>query len=987
MQFPKNTLKLDLETYSECNLKKCGVYKYAQHPSTGITLFAYKFDDGPLRVWDLTQEPEMPADLALHIDVAEYFCAHNSNFDRNVLEVKFPELFIGKKWIDTMVLAYLHSLPGALGQLSDIFALADGEHKMAEGKELVHLFCKPNKKGERNTYLTHSRQWATFKKYAGVDISAMDAIAKKMPSWNISETEMAYWAMDTRINDRGFSVDIELAERAAEVLLKAKDVRDGRTQELTGNEVDAASKRDKLLKHILEAHGVPLPDMAKATLERRIADPELPEVVKELLRIRLQSASTAGKKYQVLLDAVCADGKLHGTLQFCGAFRTGRWSGRIYQPQNLPRPTLKNNDVDFAIEAVKSGCLHLLHDSPVEPMSSALRGAIVASPGKKLCVADLSAIEGRGIAYLAGEKWKIKAYEDYDAGIGFDMYVSTYAKAFLVKPEEVGKKERQLGKVLELACLGGDTEVLTNNGYKKITKVLLTDRLWDGHEWVSHSGVICKGEKEVICLDGIELTPDHLVRLSDQWIQSQSLVSSENMLCRALATGSENLPSQGFLQTKQGTSSAETSFGCGAPVGLRSTGCMNTTSEKGPAHVATIAQKSKQTTGENNIGVTQTSYQTVLTGDACLTESARVLPDAKKGAIGTTEGGVYMYTALGLKGQRAAGHILDTLCRLKDGTTQTWRSIGSMSRKVTNPETCASSPTSRIQTTEEKSRICSTNLIDSEPKTQGSRKKIKTYDVLLAGSRNCFTVRSTSGHLIVHNCGYGGGVGAFITFATAYGINLDDLADTAWGSLADWAKQSSTDYYNYIVEKNKSTYDLRDKTFIACDAIKRMWRSANPMIAKLWKDLGDACKTATCGGVTRVGLLEIDRKGVWLRVKLPSGRYLSYPGARCDGDQLSYLGVNQYSRKWGRLRTYGGKLVENATQAFCRDIFAHGLLLAESKGYLPVLSIHDELVAETPDSPEFTVAEMVKCLCTNPPWAVGMPLAAAGFESYRYKKD
>jgi DNA polymerase len=135
------------------------------------------------------------------------------------------------------------------------------------------------------------------------------------------------------------------------------------------------------------------------------------------------------------------------------------------------------------------------------------------------------------------------------------------------------------------------------------------------------------------------------------------------------------------------------------------------------------------------------------------------------------------------------------------------------------------------------------------------------------------------------------------------------------------------------------------------------------------------------------GKCTIDKKGVWLRIKLPSGHYLSYPGIKCEGKQLTFLGMNTYSRKWSRLKTYGGKLSENCTQAFCRDLFANGCVEAEKHGYEPILLVHDELVAEAPDNDEFSVEEMTKYLCDVPVWAKGMPINAKGFESYRYKKD
>lgn len=169
---------------------------------------------------------------------------------------------------------------------------------------------------------------------------------------------------------------------------------------MTDGEVQAATQRDALIKHIVESYGVELPDMQRSTLERRMADPDLPSAVKELLAIRLQASTTSTSKYKSLMKGVSSDGRLRGTLQFCGASRTGRWAGRLFQPQNLPRPSLEQDQIDEGIEALKAGCADLLFDNIMELTSSALRGCIMAPEGKKLVVSDLSNIEGRKLAGL-----------------------------------------------------------------------------------------------------------------------------------------------------------------------------------------------------------------------------------------------------------------------------------------------------------------------------------------------------------------------------------------------------------------------------------------------------------------------------------------------------------------------------------------------------------------------------------------------------------
>ncbi|HBC1013377.1 TPA: hypothetical protein IGZ65_005148, partial [Escherichia coli] len=237
--------------------------------------------------------------------------------------------------------------------------------KDKEGKKLIQLFCKPrpkNSKLRRATSKTHPEEWRRFVAYAGLDIEAMREVHKRLPKWNYQGTELALWHRDQQINDRGFCVDMGLVHGAIRAVERAQKRLAKRTQEMTDGEVQAATQRDALIKHIVESYGVELPDMQRSTLERRIADPDLPSAVKELLAIRLQASTTSTSKYKALLRSVSSDGRLRGTLQFCGASRTGRWAGRLFQPQNLCRESLSREEIEFGIECMKAGCEDLFYD-------------------------------------------------------------------------------------------------------------------------------------------------------------------------------------------------------------------------------------------------------------------------------------------------------------------------------------------------------------------------------------------------------------------------------------------------------------------------------------------------------------------------------------------------------------------------------------------------------------------------------------------------
>lgn len=364
-------------------------------------------------------------------------------------------------------------------------------------------------------------------------------------------------------------------------------------------------------------------------------------------------------------------------------------SGRLFQPQNLARPTLKQKQIDMGIEALKAGAADLIFDNVMELCSSAMRGCIIAPPGKKMVVADLSNIEGRVLAWAAGEDWKVQAFRDFDAGTGPDLYKLAYGKSFNVDPASVTKDQRQIGKVQELAL------------------------------------------------------------------------------------------------------------------------------------------------------------------------------------------------------------------------------------------------------------------------------------------------------------GYASGVGGFVTFASAYGIDLDDLAVKVLAVAPGWAVEEARSFYEWIVKKKNHTFELAEDAFVACETVKRVWRNAHPMTVSFWRELEDTVRLAidNPGETMPCRALKVRRDGQWLRVGLPSGRALCYPSPRIVDGTVSYMGVNQYSRQWARIRTYSGKLVENAIQAIARDVLACNMPKIEAAGYAITLTVHDEVLTEAPDTDDYGHEHLSSLLAANPPWAPDMPLAAAGFTSYRYKKD
>jgi DNA polymerase len=517
----------DLETFSRVNLKTEGSHKYAR--ACEVMIWAFADGDGTIYVWDRVHDElwwedelsgvwemqpihwggDVPGELMdlLQNQEALIWFHNGGQFDYPVIDNQMPymaDLIPPQRRRDTMVLAFAHALPGALEKLGDILGMADDKKKIKDGKALVRLFCIPQNEAfvakfgtDRATRDTHPAEWMRFIQYAGGDITTMREARRTLPQWNYhTPKQIELCLIDWRINARGFQVDTELAAAAVAGADKAKAAMAKRTKELTDDAVQSTTQRDVLLAHILAAHGVELPDMRADTLERRVEDPDLPEAVRELLKIRLQASMNSVSKFKTLLRMVCDDGRMRGCMQFRGAGRTGRWAHRGFQPANLPRPQFSHKLIELAIMALKADDIELIDmiiGNIMAAISSSIRGVIVAPPGKKLVVADLANIEGRVAAWLAGEEWKIQAFRDYDTVIGqdekgkltrkgLDLYIKAYMSSFnITDPAMVGKDERQIGKVEELMFQygGGVGAWLTGAATYGIDLDAMTEQVYD----------------------------------------------------------------------------------------------------------------------------------------------------------------------------------------------------------------------------------------------------------------------------------------------------------------------------------------------------------------------------------------------------------------------------------------------------------------------------------------------------------------------------
>jgi DNA polymerase bacteriophage-type len=424
-------LYIDFETHSTAQIRR-GLDVYFANAKP--LLCTYAIDDGPVQVVDFTEGER------LSIPTASEIWAHNANFDRQVMSKLLGISAPISHWRCSQANALLHSLPGGLDPLCEALGVPSDLAKIKDGKRLIQKFCCRKE-------FAKDHEWPLFIQYAVNDIKAMRECIKRMPNWNYKDNELTLWQHDQTINSRGVCVDSRLASNAVAALAKEK-IRLGKlTSDSTAGAVESTTQREKFLTYICEKQGVYLPDLKAATINEALEDDTLDQPTRELLKLRLEASKTSGAKYKRVLECVGSDDRMRGTLQFAGASRTARWAGRYFQPQNLPRHTMHADDIKNCIDLFRDDKADLvpLFAGINEAASNAIRGLIVAEPGKTLFVADYSSIEGRVNAWLAGEPWKIKAFRE-----GQDLYNIIYANAFGLKVEGVSKAQRQIGKVMEL---------------------------------------------------------------------------------------------------------------------------------------------------------------------------------------------------------------------------------------------------------------------------------------------------------------------------------------------------------------------------------------------------------------------------------------------------------------------------------------------------------------------------------------------------------
>ena len=474
-------LSIDLETYSDVDISKCGAYKYAESDNFEILLFGVSVDNGPVVVYDLTAGDEIPTEIltALSDDTVTKW-AFNASFERvclsNWLRKHHPEYFKTystagdpvqnyldpASWKCTMIWSAYMGLPLSLEGVGAVLKLQD--QKMKEGKDLIRYFCSPCKATKANGGRTRNLpehapdKWETFKAYNRRDVEVEIAIKQKLLKFPVPDFVWDEYHLDQEINDRGIAIDLAVVENAIAFDEKSKSSLMTAMQDITNldNPNSVAQMKQWLSENGIEAESLGKKDVASLIKE---TDGEITEA----LKLRLQLAKSSVKKYQAMQNAICKDGRAHGMFQFYGANRSGRWAGRLIQLQNLPQNHM--SDLAEARELVRTGdydTLSLIYDDIPDTLSQLIRTAFIPKAGYKFVVSDFSAIEARVLSYLAGETWRSEVFAK-----GQDIYCASASQMFHVPVEKHGVNAhlRQKGKIAELALgYGGSVGALTSMG-------------------------------------------------------------------------------------------------------------------------------------------------------------------------------------------------------------------------------------------------------------------------------------------------------------------------------------------------------------------------------------------------------------------------------------------------------------------------------------------------------------------------------------------
>lgn len=1060
---PHDYAVIDFETFSACEIKTAGAEKYAEDLTTGIHCLGIKFPQRTAQLWKAGERE--PAELIDHVAAGRPVIVHNGAFEfhvwRQVLRLRgygdWPELTI-KQIDDTMPRARALSLPGGLDDCCQALRLPIRKDK--DGYRAMLKLARPRKRDPLTWWTpeTAPEDYAKLYNYCPIDCDAGEQLHLTLPPLTPEEREI--WELDQLINNRGVQLDMANVHRALALIGEEKAELSARVFKLTGG-ASTATQRDALLAW-LQTEGAELASLTKADVAKAVADPKLEgTAVKAVLEVRREAAKGSTAKLNAMVKSACSDGRARGLMQFHGA-STGRWAGRRIQTQNMPRPAkhFKPKHAEDAIDWLRfpdaAKAIRFEYGSAMDALSWALRSFICARPGHRLIAADFSNIEGRVLAWLAGEEWKLEAFRAFDVGDGDDLYKLAYSKSFGVPVGEISDDQRQIGKVQELACIAEGQLVLTEKGLVPIEKLGTDTAVWDGVEFVRHKGVIFKGIKRVITYDGLTATPDHIVFTFDGR-QVQLGYAARHAIPLA-QTGVGRAAVRFRASRIAGRSRAPAVVAipglCLCRVRRRALDKSNEPEQRQVARVPVVLADQSAAVGCSTEAVSRCNAAVFEPSRAGISKLWRA---RDRGSVSRRGSLLPLRTrALAAPDLSRLGYRPDkqqrTLCagqsplayaagELRQPTKLRLyvvaRASGAVSARAAHSmDGCARLPVRPQHDRQSGQRRPHDRRNDRALPHEEIVQTARTYDIAFAGPRNRFTV---SGRL-VHNCGYSGGIGSFISMGANYGVVPDHIATAtrAITSDADW--DATLKRLPGLGSRFRA--GLEPDVWCGLRIVVDAWRAAHPNVVAFWRALEDAAIEATerPGAVTRVGMIRYRKEGDFLKCKLPSGRCISYPYAAMKKfpsmrweakrdelkhalgeaaersvrgeveaadeiarinhelkeheanvewqSSLTYWGVSSKagsSKKWKPQRAYGGLLAENVTQATARDCLAYVMPQLEAAGYPIVMHVHDEIVCEVSDG-YGSVDDFAHKICAQGKWAEGLPIAAAGWEGPRYRK-
>ena len=948
------SLSIDLETRSSVDIGKSGVYRYTEAEDFAILLFGYSVDGGAVQVIDLVRGERIPQEILDALaDDSVIKWAFNANFERMCLSRYLSDLgmlhtterahFLSpRSWRCTMVWSAYMGLPLSLAVVARVLGLE--EQKMTEGKALIRYFSTPP------FHEPTGEKWERFKSYNRRDVEVEMAIQRRLFKYPVPQSVWEEYVLDQEINDRGIRLDMLLVKKAVQIDEIKKNQLMDRLKTLTGLENPNSVAQ---MKAWLKEQGVETESLDKKSVMALLTTVQSP--ISDVLMLRQQLAKSSVKKYQAMQNTVCADSRARGMFQFYGANRTGRFSGRHIQLQNLPQNHL--SDLKCARALVRQGdyaALEMLYDSVPDVLSQLIRTAFIPKEGRKFIVADFSAIEARVLSWLAKERWRLDVFADDG-----DIYCATAGRMFhcnVVKHGENGHL-RQKGKQAELACIAEGQLVLTNEGLVPIERVRTEHLLWDGESWVSHDGVIFKGEREVITYEGLTATPDHLV-----WVegQSQPIQFGDAASCgahlvqtgdggTAIWLGENHQPGKEMECGNESLLRSDKMYGMRCnPVAV-----LGQSSKREIERLPELfsAETDSTLVGQETDGSKTTLQEPERQGISSVWRTRNQIRFSQCDG-GRTVSHKNIRAALTVDGtgshryERKLHKREFALCTqsAKSSKPQNYSFVGVPSGVLALLSRCGNEETFRRNEPCRDYQRCGDGCQQEKEELAYHQRTARLYDIRNAGKHHRFTV---SGKL-VHNCGYGGSVGAL----------------KAFGALESGMKE----------EELKPLVDA--------------WRAANPNIVDFWWAVDRAAKDCIKERSTKVthGIRFIYQGGMMF-LELPSGRRLSYVKPHIGenqfgGESITYMGLN-LSKKWARIESYGPKLVENITQAISRDILCYAMQTLRTMDI--VAHVHDELIIECDE--RISLPVICEQMARTPPWAEGLLLRADGFECQFYQKD